>query len=121
MTTVAAILAFVQGTEAFRRRAAARLPGSPFMLRLTYLSGHPGMYQSEPVWAGRVGDRLRLVDQRGERHYDLPLDRISTVSYGSGGQVQIGFEPTAGLQTTVAFAAEEGAYGRLLQLTATEA
>jgi hypothetical protein len=119
MSTVRAILAFMQGVETYRRRASGRLSGSPFMLRLHYLGGHLGIWQPETFWVGRVGNRLRLVDHLGDRSFDLPLDRISGVSQGDRGELLLQFEPTCGLHTTLAFRpGEQGgeSYHRLLQL-----
>lgn len=109
MASLSAVWAYVQGVESFRRRAAARLSGSPVIVRATYLSGHPGIWEAEPFWVGLVADRLRLVDQRGERCYDLPVERIQGISLGEQGDLRVDFEPTAGLRTTVALRADEGA------------
>jgi len=107
MAEMGAIRLFLQGAEAYRRRAAERLSGSPYMLKLTYLGGHPGIWNPEEFWVGRVADRLRLVDQRGERCYDLPLDRINGLGCDEEGHVELTFEPTAGLVTRVSFQAGE--------------
>jgi|GEM_PF-4093940 len=111
MADFKALLAFVQGAEAYRGRAARRLAGSPFMLRYTYVGGHPGIWESEGFWLGRVGNHLRMVDTVGDRCYDLPLDRIRGVSCSHDGLVHLRFEPTAGLLTTVALRPEEGGHG----------
>lgn len=103
MTAVRAFLAFMQGAETYRRRALRRLSGSPFTLRLTYLGGHPGIWQPATFWVGRVGDRLRLVDEQGLQCYDLPMERICGLSYEESGYLKLRFEPTAGLLTTVEF------------------
>jgi hypothetical protein len=111
MAQLEAVLAFLQGAEAHRRRARSRLYGSPCIVRLTYLGGHPGIWQQAEFWAGLVSDRLRLVDARGEQCYDLPLDRIGGLSYDADGRLRLDYEPTAGLVTTLAFEAEEGREG----------
>ncbi|HYG58845.1 MAG TPA: hypothetical protein VD902_12375 [Symbiobacteriaceae bacterium] len=119
MAHLEAVWAFVQGVQAYRRRALARLSGSPHVLRLTYMGGHPGIWEPEEFLVGRVGDQLRLVDRRGDRWYDLPLDRIGGLTSLEAGCVSVSFEPTAGLRTAVAFRAEEGgpeSYRKLLDL-----
>jgi hypothetical protein len=113
-----AVRAFLQGVDTFRRQREARLSGSPFVYRLEYLGGHPGIWQQEPLWAGLLADRLRLVDQRGERCYDLLLDRICGVEWDGSGGLNVTFEPTAGLVATVAFAAEAEVGERLLESVA---
>ena len=121
MTAVRAIVAFLQGAQTDRRRAAARLAGTPFMLRLHYLSGHPGIWSPEPFLVGRVGNRIRLVDQTGDRTYDLPLERIASLSLAGHDRLSIQFEPTAGFLTNLEFQAEEGAargYAELHRLIA---
>jgi hypothetical protein len=113
MANMGAILAFLQGAEAYRRKVAERLTGSPCMLRLTYLGGHPGIWEPAEFFVGRVADRLRLVDQRGELCYDLPVERIVGLGCGENGQVELQFEPTAGFMTTVAFQAPAGGFQQL--------
>lgn len=108
MANLGAVWAFMHGVQAFRHRAMARLSGSPSVLRLLYLGGHPGIFGQEEFWVGRVSGRLRLVDRRGDRWYDLPLDRIGGLACDEQGTVRVDFEPTAGLRTTVAFQAEAG-------------
>jgi hypothetical protein len=116
MANMGAILAFLQGAEAHRRKVAERLTGSPCSLRLTYLGGHPGIWEPAEFFVGRVADRLRLVDQRGELCYDLPIERITGLGYGANGQVELHFEPTAGLMTTVAFQAPAACYRELSRM-----
>lgn len=116
MTAVRAILAFLQGAQTYRRRAADRLAGTPVMLRLHYLGGHPGIWSPEPFWVGRVGDRIRLVDETGERTYDLPVERIASLSLAGGDRLSLQFEPTAGLLTSLEFQVEEGAARGYAQL-----
>lgn len=121
MSHMGAIRAFIQGAEAYRRKAADQLSGSPYMLRLTYLGGHPGIWNSEEFWVGRVEGNLRLVDQRGERWYDMPIDRINGLGCNEDGHVELHFEPTAGLLTTVAFQASEAgtaSYRKLVRMMA---
>lgn len=116
-----AILAYLQGVQTGRRRAVGRLHGTPFMMRLIYLGGHPGIWASEPFWVGLVGDRLRFVADRGQRWYDLHLSRLRGVSSDGAGRLLIRYEPTAGLVTTLEFHTdgEAGkACQRLIQLVA---
>jgi len=108
VANLGAVWAFMQGMQAYRRRAMARLSGSPCVVRLTYLGGHPGIFEQEEFWVGRVSDQLRLVDRRGDRWYDLPLERIGGLACDDQGRVAVAFEPTAGLRLTVAFQAEAG-------------
>ncbi|HWI65528.1 MAG TPA: hypothetical protein VNT75_27165 [Symbiobacteriaceae bacterium] len=119
MSYMGAIRSFLQGAEAFRRRAAERLNGSPYVLKLTYLGGHPGIWDPAEFYIGRVEGCLRLVDQRGERCYDLPIDRINGMGCDEEGHVELQFEPTAGLVTTVAFQSGQGGtegYRKLVRL-----
>ncbi len=122
MTAIRAILSFLHGVERHGQRVREALPGTPAVLRLTYVKGHPGIWHGGAVWLGRVGDRLRLVEPNGTRWHDLPLDRIRGISYEWEGRLCIRYEPTAGLVTTVEFRAEEGAgadcYQRLASLVA---
>lgn len=115
MAGLGAVWAFLQGVDAFARQRGQHLSGSPFVVQLQYRGGHPGIWAAEPLWAGLLADRLRLVDQRGERCYDLPLDRICGIAWDGSGHLQVGFEPTAGLVTTVAFEAESVACEKLVQ------
>lgn len=119
MTTVRALLSFMQGTEAYRRRATASLYGSPFTLRLHYVNGHPAIPESQSVWVGRVADHLRLVGERGERVYDIPVTRVKGIAYDPQGLVRLRFEPTAGLVSTAVFRLEGdagAAYQKLLHM-----
>ncbi|HEY3366626.1 MAG TPA: hypothetical protein VGK74_16345 [Symbiobacteriaceae bacterium] len=121
MTTVKALLSFMQGEEFYRRRAAGHLPGNPVAFRLFYLDGHPSISRPQSVWIGRVGGRLRLVGERGERTYDIPIARISGLGYDPQGLLRLRFEPTAGLVSTAVFQAGDDAaasYQQLLHLIA---
>ncbi len=118
MTAVRALLSYLHGLESYRNRAAARLCGSPYRLQLVYLSGHPGIWEPEPFWVGRVGERIRLVDESGQRWYDLDINRILGITCSSDGHLFMRYEPTPGLITTVEFRATESpdCYLKLLQL-----
>lgn len=124
MTAVRAILAYLQGREANGSRPAVRLCGSPYRLHLQYLGGHPGIWEPEPFWVGRVGDRIRMVDQQGQRCYDMEVARIQGVTCSIDGHLFVRYEPTPGLITTVEFRSPDGAkdsYSRLLHLWAATA
>jgi hypothetical protein len=111
MAHLGSVLAFLQGIEAYRRRAQSRLYGSPFIVRLSYLGGHPGIFRQQAFLAGMVSDKLRLVDEKGDRCFDLPVERICGLAADETGQLRLDYEPTAGLVTTVAFQAVEGPEG----------
>lgn len=116
MTAVRAILAYLEGLEALRHPVAARLCGSPFSIRLQYLGGHPGIWEPEAFWVGRVGDRIRLVDELGQHSYDLDASRILAVSSRPDGRLALRYEPTPGLVTSVEFQGAAGTSERCARL-----
>lgn len=122
MNAVRALLAYLNGLESHRDRAAARLFGSPYRLRLHYVSGHPGIWEPESFWIGRVGGRLRLVDEQGQRTFDMELSRILGLTCSQAGHLFLRYEPTPGLITSVEFRADQpDSYHQLLRLMALSA
>jgi hypothetical protein len=112
MTGGRAMLEYIKGLTAGGRHVARQLAGSPFMLHVRYLGGHPGIWAPGPLWLGRVGGQVRLVNAEAGRSYDLPLDRITQLACSADGRVRIGFEPTPGLQVTVLLQADDPAAGQ---------
>lgn len=101
------ILAYIKELTAGGRHVVRLLAGSPFMLHVRYLGGHPGIWEPGSFWMGRVGGQVRLVDAAGGRCYDLPLDRITQLACSVDGQVRIGFVPTPGLHVALLLRADD--------------